>query len=111
MSDELDPHLRRLFAETAEHPADETFVEAVAAATARQGRLSPSLRPLAGAARSAATLVAAAAVAGLALQQSFPVIAPLLTASPAGVAASLGLVVAGLACLLALAPLAGRRLF
>ena len=61
MNDELDPVLRRLFAETAERPADEAFVTAVTARTAR-ARLRPSLgRAAAGA------LVLAAIVAALAL--------------------------------------------
>jgi hypothetical protein len=109
MNDELDPGLRRLFAQTAEHPADDAFVAAVTARTARDRRLSLALRPLAAGALSAATLGGVAAGLGLAAQQSFAVIAPLLTASPVGQAAGLGLAVAGLVCFRLLAPLATRR--
>jgi hypothetical protein len=106
MSDDLDPALRRLFAETAEHPADEAFVAAVAGRTARQG---PALRRLAAAALPAAALTAAVVVAGLVLRQGFAVITPLLTASPLGMAAGLALAFAGAVCVGLLAPLAGRR--
>jgi hypothetical protein len=51
-----------------------------------------------------------AAGLGLAVRQSFAVIAPLLTTSPVGQAAALGLVVAGFVCFQLLAPLATRRL-
>ena len=46
MSNELDPGLKRLFAETAEHPADEAFVSAVTARTSREGRIALSGVPL-----------------------------------------------------------------
>jgi hypothetical protein len=110
MSDELDPGLRRLFAETAEHPADEAFVAAVTARTAREPRVGLAVRRLAAGSLSTLALGAVAAGLGVALQQSSRVILPLLTASPAGVAAGLGLAVAGLVCFRLLAPLAQRRL-
>ena len=110
MSDELDPGLRRLFAETAEHPADDAFVAAVTARTARERRLGLNLGHLAAGSLSALTLAAAAAGVGLAAQLGSQVIMPLLSASPMGVATGLGLAVAGLICVRLLAPLAGRRL-
>jgi hypothetical protein len=109
MNDELDPDLKRLFAETAEHPADEAFVSAVTARTTRIWRPSPAVRPLATGALSAVVLGAAAAGLGLAAQQSAAVIAPLLTASPVGQAAGLALALAGVVCFRLLAPLATRR--
>jgi hypothetical protein len=94
MNDELDPGLRRLFASTSEAPADEAFVEAVAARTSR-GRWIALIAP----GLLAAFVVAAAAIAlGLVLLQSARVITPLVNASPAGWAAGLGLVLAGAVC-------------
>jgi hypothetical protein len=110
MSDELDPRLKRLFAETAEHPADEAFVEAVAARTQRERHVGLAAGRLAAAALPALTLGVVAAALGLAAQQSFTVVAPLLTASPTGMAASLALAAAGVVCFRLLAPLATRRL-
>jgi hypothetical protein len=109
MSEDLDPQLRRLFAETAEHPADEAFVQSVAARTQRERHLGPAVRRLAAASLPALALGAVAAGLGLAAQQSFTVVAPLLTASPTGMAASLALVAAGVVCFRLLAPLVTRR--
>jgi hypothetical protein len=108
MNDELDPGLKRLFAETAEHPADVAFVSAVTARVAREP-LSPTVRRLAAGGLSAAALGVVAAGVGLALQQSFTVISPLLTASPVGQAAGLAFALAGAVCFRLLAPLAARR--
>jgi hypothetical protein len=108
MSDELDPGLRRLFAETAEYPADEAFVAAVTTRTAMEPRIGPAAQRLAAGTLSALALGAVAAGLGLALQQGAQVIMPLLSASPAGVAAGLGLTIAGLVCFRLLAPLARR---
>ncbi len=110
MSDDLDPGLRRLFAETAEHPADEAFVAAVTARTAHAPRIGLAVRRLAAGSLSALALGAVAAGVGLALQQGSQVILPLLNASPTGVAAGLGLAVAGFVCFRLLAPLTQRRL-
>ena len=110
MSEELDPGLRRLFAETAEYPADEAFVAAVTERTASEPRLGFKARRLAAGLLPTLALGAVAAGLGLALQQGSQVIMPLLTASPAGVAAGLGLAVAGLVCFRLLAPLARRSL-
>ena len=94
MSDELDPGLKRLFASTAEHPADEAFVQAVSSRTSR-GRWLALIAPGLAAAFAFAM---AAIVFGLVLDQSAKVITPLVAASPAGRAAGLGLVVAGAVC-------------
>ena len=109
MSDELDPGLRRLFAETAEHPADEAFVAAVTERTAHEPRIGLTVRRLAAGSASALALGAVAAGVGLALQQGSQVIMPLLSASPVGMAAGLGLAVAGLVCFRLLAPLTQRH--
>jgi hypothetical protein len=109
MSDELDPGLRRLFAETAEHPADEAFVAAVTQRTAHAPRIGPVVRQIAAGFLPALVLAAVAASLGLALQQGSQVIMPLLSASPMGVAAGLGLAVAGLVCFRLLAPLVERQ--
>ncbi len=109
MSDELDPGLKRLFAQTAEYPADDAFVSAVTARTARESRIALIARRLAPTLGAAVTLGVLASVLGLVLDQSAKVIAPLLTASPVGLAAGLGLAVAGLVCFRLLAPLASWR--
>ena len=109
MSDELDPGLRRLFAETAEHPADEAFVSAVTNRTSREGlfvlitrRLAPAIVPIVAPVALAATL---ALVAGL----SAGLITPLVDASPAGLAAGLGFAIAGVICFRLLSPLVSPR--
>jgi hypothetical protein len=109
MSDELDPGLKRLFAETAEHPADDAFVAAVARRTASEPRIGLAVRRMAAGSLSALAFGAVAAGLGLALQQGSRVIMPLLSASPMGMAAGLGLAVAGLVCFRLLAPLAQRH--
>jgi len=109
MSDNLDPGLKRLFAETAEHPADEDFVTAVSARTTRVYRPSPMVRELAAGCLTALALAAAVGGAGLALQQGAAVIAPLITPSPIGIVTGLSLALAGAICVRLLAPLAFRR--
>ncbi len=109
MSDELDPGLRRLFAETAEHPADEAFVSAVTARTSRERSIGLFARHVAAGIIFALVLGVLAAVLGLVLDLSAKVIAPFLTASPIGLAAGLGLAVAGAVCFRLLAPLALRE--
>lgn len=110
MSNELDPGLKRLFAETAEHPADEAFVAAVTTRTSREGRIALIAWRLAPAVVIAVGLGALAIALGLALDQSARLISSLVSASPAGYANGLGLVVAGFVCFRLLAPLAWRRL-
>jgi anti-sigma factor RsiW len=102
MTDELDPDLRRLFAATADYPADDAFVAAVAHKTAprRPGVLAHALL-------TGAIVAALAAGLGLALGQVANWIGPLATASPFGYVAGLALVVAGAVCVRVLAPLTG----
>jgi len=107
MSDELDPGLRRLFAATAEHPADEAFVAAATARAARERRLGALGRALAGALLSALILAAVTTGLGTAMNLGLNAIGALTTASPAGWAAGLALVLAVAVCARALAPLAG----
>jgi len=109
MSDELDPGLRRLFAETADDPADEAFVAAVTARTATEPRIGLTVRRLTAGSLPALTLGAVAAGLGLALQQGSRMITPLMSGSPVGMAAGLALAVAGLICFRLLAPLAQRH--
>ncbi len=109
MSDEFDPGLRRLFAATAEAPADEAFISAVTARTARERRIASAARGVAGPALVAMLLGALAAGAGLVLGQGVRMITPLLNASPMGYAAGLGLVVAGVVCFRLLGPFALQR--
>ncbi len=104
MNDELDPVLRRLFAETAERPADEAFVTAVTARTAR-ARLRPSLGRAAAGALVLAAIVAALAV-GLGLAATL--LTRLLDASLVGQAAALALVLAGAVYARVLGPLIWR---
>ena len=108
MNDELDPGLRRLFAETAESPADEAFVAGVTARTSRERRVMLVLRPLAGGLLLAVILAALATGLGVALNQSRAVIAPLVSASPAGWAAGLALAFAGAVLVRTLAPVFAR---
>jgi hypothetical protein len=106
MSDELAPGLRRLFAETAEHPADEAFVSAVTARTSQQRLIALIARGMAGPFIFAVVLGAMATALGLVLDLSAKVITPLVDASPTGLAAGLGLAIAGVVCFRLLAPLA-----
>jgi hypothetical protein len=105
MNDELDPGLKRLFAETAEPPADEAFVAAVTRRTSRERRLMMLLRPLAGGLLASAVLAVLATVLGLALSESQAAIADVVNASPVGWIAGLALVLAGVVCVRSLAPL------
>jgi hypothetical protein len=109
MSDELDPGLKRLFAETAEAPADEAFVAAVTVRTARVRRPSPVVRQLAAGCVTALALGAAVGGVGLALQQGAQVIMPLINSSPIGIVTGLSLALAGAICVRLLAPFAVRR--
>ena len=104
MNDELDPGLRRLFAATAENPADEAFVAGVTARTSLERRIMSVLRPLAGGLLLAVSLAALATGLGVALNQSRAVIAPLVSASPVGLAAGLALAFAGVVLFRTLAP-------
>ena len=105
MNDELDPGLRRLFAETAEHPADEAFVAAVTAKTARMGRRPGLVRAVGVVMAGSAALAALALALGLAVSQ----ITPVLKASPMGAEAALALVLAGAVYARVLTPLVWRR--
>jgi len=109
MSDELEPGLKRLFAQTAERPADEAFVLAVTTRASRESRVAQIARRLAPMGVAAVALGALAAVLGLVLDQSARLITPLVNASPAGCAAGLGLAIAGVVCFRLLAPLATWR--
>jgi hypothetical protein len=108
MSDDLDPGLRRLFAQTAQHPADEAFVAEVSARTARVHRPSPIARQLALRCVTALAFAAAVGGVGLALQQAAAVIAPLITPSPIGIVTGLALTLGGAICVRLLAPLVFR---
>ena len=109
MNDELDPGLRRLFASTAEHPADEAFVSAVTTRTSRERLIGLIARGMAAQLAFTLGLGALAAVVGVVLDQSAKMIAPLLNASLLGLATGLGLAVAGLVCFRLLALLATAR--
>ena len=104
MNDQLDPGLRRLFAETAEAPADEAFVAAVTSRTSHERRIMMLLRPLAGGLLLAVVLASLATGLGVVLNQSRAVIAPLISASPVGWAAGLALALAGAVLVRTLAP-------
>jgi hypothetical protein len=101
MNDALDPDLRRLFAATADHPADEAFVAAVTAQT--RPRRPMLLRTLWG----SAVVVALAAGLGLAASQASTLIGPLVSGSPVGWGVGLALAGAGALCVRVLGPLAG----
>ncbi len=103
---ELDPGLRRLFAETAEAPADEAFVAAVSARTSRQRRIMMFVRPLLRGLFAATVLAILATALGLAFNQGQAVIAALVSSSPLGWVAGLALALAGVVCVRALSPLA-----
>ena len=104
MTDELDPGLRRLFAATAEDPADEAFVAEATARTARRRRLAMIGWAL-GLLALAAVATALAPVIGRAAAVPIQFSAALL-ATPFGWAAALALTVAGA---LAARALAGWR--
>jgi hypothetical protein len=101
MSDDLDPGLKRLFALTAEPPADEAFVAAVEARTSRERLVSMALRGL------GLTLALALGVAILAIAfrlvagEGAAALGPLaasLAATGYGSIAALGLVIAAAVC-------------
>ncbi len=104
MNDELDPGLRRLFAETAEHPADEAFVAGVTAVTSRERRIMMIVRPLVRGLILAAVLAILATAMGLAFNQGQAVIAAVVNASPIGWVAGLALALAGVVLVRALGP-------
>ena len=104
MSDELDPGLRRLFASTAESPADEAFVAAVTATTSRERRLRMLGRVLAGFVLGAAILALATSLLPT-LNQGVGAVTALVTTSPAGMAAGLAIALAAFVCVRTLAPL------
>jgi hypothetical protein len=108
MNDELDPGLKRLFAETAEHPADEAFVSAVTKRTSRERRIVMLLRPLAAGLLAALILGALAAGLGVALNEGRSVVADVVTSSPIGWAAGLALAFAGAVLVRSLAPVVAR---
>ena len=109
MTNELDPGLRRLFAETAEAPADEAFVTAVAARTSRERRLMLVVRPLVGGLVLALVLAAVSTALGLAISQSQGMISALVSASPLGWICGLALAFAGVVVVRTLGPLVGAR--
>ncbi len=98
MSDEIDPGLKRVFAQTAEAPADEAFVAEVASKTSRLRRWCVIGTAL------GLILVAIAVATGLGLAAaSIGPIAAALSASPFGWIAGLAFVGAGALCVRALA--------
>ena len=105
MTNELDPDLRRLFAQTAEAPADEAFVAGVARRTSRERRILALVRPLAMGLVMAAVLAVLASGLGLLLSQSQGVVTTLVRASPLGWASGLALALAGAVLVRTLAPL------
>jgi hypothetical protein len=105
MSDEFDPGLRRLFAETAEAPADEAFVAAVTKRTSRERRFMMVARPLAAGLVLAMILAVLATGLGLALRLSQGAIMALVTSSPLGWIAGLALAFAGLVVVRTVGPL------
>ncbi len=104
MNDELDPGLRRLFAETAEYPADEAFVATVSARTSRERRIMMVLRPLVRGLIAAAILAVLATALGLAFTQGQVAITAVVGSSPLGWVVGLALALAGAVCVGALAP-------
>jgi len=111
MTDELDPGLRRLFAQTAEAPADEAFLAGVTAKTSRERRLALLARALVWGLVLAAILAAAAMGLVTTLNQGLGKVAALVTTSPVGTAAGLAIALAALVCVRTLTPLfAVRRL-
>ena len=106
MNDELDPGLRRLFAETAGSPADESFVAAVAVRTSRERRVMMIVRPLVGGLFAAAILGVLATALGLVFEHGQAAVTAVVNASPLGWVAGLALALAGAVCVRALAPVA-----
>ena len=108
MTDELDPGLRRLFASTAEAPADEAFVAAVTMKTSRERRLLMFGRVLAFAVFVAVMVAVAAMGLVTMLNQGVGAITTLVSTSPVGWAAGLALALAIVVCVRTLTPLVGR---
>ena len=111
MSDEIDPDLKRLFALTAEPPADEAFVAMVAAKTARLRLLAVAGWSL-GLILLAAVLAAGATWFGVAISQVVAApgwLSTALAASPFGWVAALALTGAGAVCWRAMAQIAAGR--
>jgi hypothetical protein len=113
MTDELDPDLRRLFAQTAESPADEAFVSTVARKTSRARKLQGVALGSAFGLAVALTAAVLASGAGLVANEAAATalqIAASFSASPVGWVAGLALAFAGSLCLRLLGPLrAGWR--
>ena len=109
MTSELDPGLRRLFAATAESPADEAFVAAVTVRTAREARLVLMGRVLACALALAALIAATETGIVAALNQGLGAVAALVVGTPAGWAAGLAIALAAAVCVRTIAPLVGSR--
>lgn len=108
MNDELDPCLKRLFAETAEHPADEAFVAMVSRTTSRRRRLMALVRALGGGLLLAVVVAALASGLGVALNQSRVMISAVIGPSPIGWVAGLALAFAGAVLVRTLAPVVSR---
>ena len=106
MTDELDPGLRRLFASTAESPADEAFIVGVTAKTSRERRLLLLGRALAGGLLLAVIVAAAGTGLVAALNQGVGAVTVLVITSPTGWAAGLALALAVVVCVRTLKPLA-----
>jgi hypothetical protein len=108
MSDEFDPGLRRLFAATAEEPADDAFVSAVTVRASRERRWGLFAWAV-GLLAFAVVLALVIAVLGPVLEQSAGLVARMIAGTPLGWAAGLALAVAGFVCVRLLAPLLARR--
>ena len=108
MSDDLDPGLRRMFAATAEAPADEVFVAGVTARTSRERWLVLLGRAVAGVLLAAVIFWALTAVLAPALILVSGSVAALVSASPFGWVVGLALTLAGVVCVRTLAPLVTR---
>jgi len=102
MSDELDPGLRRLFAETAEASADEAFVQGVADRTGRERRLRLLVRIMLAMAAVALLVLFATALAPM-LEAAVGWVTVLVTSSPMGWATGLALILASVICVRTLA--------
>jgi hypothetical protein len=108
MNDELDPGLKRLFAETAEPPADEAFVTAVSHRTSSERRILMVARALAGGLIATLVIAALATGLGIALNESRAVVADLVDSSPMGWTAGLALVFSGAVLVRTLSPVVAR---